>query len=181
MEENVDYRILSEGDYDELNCSIFDQPDNFAPCNQVHPSGFRACVASFDDPHGEGWYLDCCPHFERELDYDEDTPWLMCRFAWIFCSIGVCEKALMLMPAEKCVSCGKYEPIYIMCEKCEDAMEEGEEYDFCFALMHKGQVLDIIHLDEDDPEYAMELFMDEFGWKDKLPKEQLDEVHVILE
>lgn len=51
---------------------------------------------------------------------------------------------------------------------------------YVFNLICKDQIIDTTNLDENDPEYAMELFLNEFGWNKKLTKEQKEEVHVEL-
>jgi len=49
-----------------------------------------------------------------------------------------------------------------------------------FDLMLKGQVLDSVQLDENNPEHAMEVFLNEFGWAQKLTKESQEEACAVL-
>jgi len=57
--------------------------------------------------------------------------------------------------------------------------DRRDEDAIVFALMVNDQEVDRTGLDEDDPEHAMELFMDEFGWREKIPESQRDSVHVV--
>ena len=49
-----------------------------------------------------------------------------------------------------------------------------------FGLYNNDQLLDETNLNENDPDHAMYLFMNEYGWGEKLPLEQLDVTSVVL-
>ena len=44
----------------------------------------------------------------------------------------------------------------------------SSQLNYQYALVSKGQVLDITNLDYGEPEHAEYLFMEEFGWREKL-------------
>ncbi|MFC1453655.1 hypothetical protein ACFLQL_00560 [Verrucomicrobiota bacterium] len=56
-----------------------------------------------------------------------------------------------------------------------------KQKNYVFGLYDGDKLLDTTNLDEDDPEYARELFLDEFGWGDKyLHRKNLIELKVDL-
>ena len=40
-----------------------------------------------------------------------------------------------------------------------------KEMDYVFALFENEKIIDITHLDDNEPEHALELFRDEFGYE----------------
>ena len=58
----------------------------------------------------------------------------------------------------------------------EIAEREAEDLanatNYVFALNVGGQIVDTTNLDENNPEHAMGLFLDEFGWSKKIPFHQ---------
>ncbi len=51
---------------------------------------------------------------------------------------------------------------------------------FVFSLQVNGTEVDTTNMDTNEVEEATRLFMDEFGWKNKLTPEQLEQTAVVL-
>jgi len=49
-----------------------------------------------------------------------------------------------------------------------------------FSLQVRGDERDVTNLDTNEPDHALYLFLDEFGWRKKLSPEELEETAVVL-